>query len=147
MLKDPSKSIIIRAVCSALVPVLQLFALYVLVHGHYSPGGGFQGGVIMAVSIILQRLYMGAAASRRGFRPRLAPVLASVGLLIFLAAGFLPLFSGGAFLDYGNLPLPGLHGAELRYYGILIVETGIFLAVFGTIVLLFDTLMGAHEDA
>ena len=39
-----------------LVPVIQLFAFYVLAHGHVSPGGGFQGGVIMGASFILVAL-------------------------------------------------------------------------------------------
>ena len=39
-----------------LTPFIQLFALYVIVHGHYGPGGGFQGGGILAASIILLRL-------------------------------------------------------------------------------------------
>ena len=39
-----------------IVPVIQIFALYVLAHGHVSPGGGFQGGVAMGASFILVAL-------------------------------------------------------------------------------------------
>jgi multisubunit Na+/H+ antiporter MnhB subunit len=38
------------------VPFIQLFALYVVFHGHYSPGGGFQGGAMLAASFLLIRL-------------------------------------------------------------------------------------------
>ena len=36
-----------------MTPFIQLFGLYVIAHGHHSPGGGFQGGVILGTSLIL----------------------------------------------------------------------------------------------
>jgi multicomponent Na+:H+ antiporter subunit B len=63
-------------------------------------------------------------------------------MLIFGLTGIVPMAFGGAFLDYGSLPIPWVHGAELRALGILIVEVGIGLAVFGTLVLIFDNLIG-----
>lgn len=138
---EPSRSIIIRTVCSAVTPFIQIFGAYVIVHGHYSPGGGFQGGVILASSIILERLYIGKDLSHRQFPPEWAPALAAGGMLIFMIVGLVPLATGGMFLDYGHLPIPGLSGDDLRYYGILIVEVAIGLAVFGTVVLIFDKLV------
>jgi len=111
-------------------------------HGHYGPGGGFQGGVLLAVSVILQRLYLGKEDSYQKFPQKLAPALSAVGMLIFGLAGIIPMALGGSFLDYAYLPLPWVAGAELRYLGILIVEIGIGLAVFGTLVLIFDNLLG-----
>ena len=137
-------SIIIRITSSVMVPFIQLFALYVVFHGHYGPGGGFQGGVLLAVSIMLRRLYLGREISAGKFPSRLAAVFASTGMLVFMLVGILPLFSGGVFLDYGHLPIPGLAGAELRYYGILFAEIGIACAVFGTLVLMFDNLAGEN---
>ena len=142
MIKQRYQSIIVQTICSLLIPFIQLFALYVIIHGHYGPGGGFQGGVLLAVSVILQRLYLGKAASYRKFPPKVAMVAAIVGMLIYVLAGIIPLFTGGSFLDYGYLPIPWVSGAELRSLGILIVEIGIGLAVFGTLVLIFDNLVG-----
>lgn len=142
MIKTHYQSIIVQTVCSLLIPFIQLFALYVIVHGHYGPGGGFQGGVLLAVSVILQRLYLGRDVSYRRFSPRLAMVLAAAGMLIFGLSGIVPMFVGGSFLDYAYLPITWVSGAELRSLGILIVEIGIGLAVFGTLVLIFDNLVG-----
>ncbi|MFC1955162.1 Na(+)/H(+) antiporter subunit B [Chloroflexota bacterium] len=142
MIKQRYQSIIVQTVCSLLIPFIQLFALYVIIHGHYGPGGGFQGGVLLAVSVILQRLYLGKAASYRKFPPKVAIITAAVGMLIFGLSGIIPLITGGSFLDYGYLPIPWVSGAELRSLGILIVEIGIGLAVFGTLVLIFDNLVG-----
>jgi multicomponent Na+:H+ antiporter subunit B len=142
VIKERYQSIIVQVICSLLIPFIQLFALYVIFHGHYGPGGGFQGGVLLAVSIILQRLYLGTEVSYRKFPPKLAPALGAIGMLVFGLAGVIPMLFGGAFLDYGNLPIPWVHGAELRALGILIVEIGIGMAVFGTLVLIFDSLIG-----
>jgi multicomponent Na+:H+ antiporter subunit B len=142
MIRERYQSIIIQTICSLLIPFIQLFALYVIFHGHYGPGGGFQGGVLLAVSIILQRLYLGTEISYRKFPPRMAPVLGATGMLIFGLAGIIPLAFGASFLDYAALPIWWVHSAELRALGILIVEIGIGLAVFGTLVLIFDNLAG-----
>ena len=142
MISERFQSIIVQTICSLIVPFIQLYALYVIFHGHYGPGGGFQGGVLLAVSIILQRLYLGHKISYQKFPPRLAMALAAIGLLIYGLAGIVPMIFGGAFLDYGNLPLFWVHDAERRALGILIVEIGIGLGVFGTLVLIFDNLVG-----
>ena len=138
------ESIIIQVTSSAMVPFIQLFALYVIVHGHYGPGGGFQGGVILAVSIILMRLYLGKEAADKRFSTRLVAAIAAAGMLVFMLTGLIPMAAGGMFLDYGSLPIPGVSGAALRYLGILIVEVAISLAVFGTLVLIFDNLIGEN---
>jgi multicomponent Na+:H+ antiporter subunit B len=85
---------------------------------------------------------MGREISYRKFSPRLALVLAAVGMLVFGLSGIVTMFTGGSFLDYVYLPITWVSGAELRSLGILVVEIGIGLAVFGTLVLIFDNLIG-----
>ena len=138
------ENIVVEGVARVLVPFIQIFALYVITHGHYGPGGGFQGGVILAASMMLLRLSLGEEYEHRRFPPTLASVVAAVGMLIYALAGLLPLAWGGNFLDYSYLPIPGLSSAELRYHGILIVETGVGLVVWGTLVTLFDHLIGSE---
>jgi multicomponent Na+:H+ antiporter subunit B len=135
---------VVEGVARFLVPFIQIFAVYVISHGHYGPGGGFQGGVILAASMMLLRLSLGEEDEHRRFSPTLASLIAAVGILIYAVAGLLPLAWGGNFLDYAYLPIPGLSSAELRYHGILIVETGVGLVVWGTLVILFDHLIGSE---
>ena len=97
---------------------------------------------MLAICTILHRLYLGKDSSFKRFPKVLAPVFACAGMIIFGMTGIIPLFLGGSFLDYSYLAIPGVHGAELRYLGILIVEIGIAMAVFGTLVLIFDNLVG-----
>ena len=87
------------------------------------------------------RLYLGRETAHQKFTPKLAFILATSGLLAFMVIGLFPLATGGMFLDYGQLPIPGMPQAALRSLWILIVEIMIGLTVFGTIVLLFDNLV------
>ena len=66
------RSVVVGTICRLLAPFLQIYALYVIMHGHSSPGGGFQGGVIMGASFILLVISMGAAATRRRFSDPIA---------------------------------------------------------------------------
>ena len=47
---------VLDAAVRLLTPFLMLFSAYVLVHGHYSPGGGFPGGAVLAGALVLVRL-------------------------------------------------------------------------------------------
>ena len=136
------ESPIVDLVVRGMVPFIQLFALYVIMHGHYSPGGGFQGGAILAASVLLMRLTLGGEDSRRRFSQAQATSQGAVGVLIYAGVGLVSLGTGGMYLDYGSLPFPGVETAMLRSYGILAVEVGVALAVSGILVSIFDDLIG-----
>jgi len=138
---DRHSSVIVDTVTRLSIPFLQMFALYVIAHGHYSPGGGFQGGVLLAMSTVLPRLVFGAEASRQQFSTRAAITLAGVGVLIYFLTGVLGLLYGGAFLDYGTLSFLGGDPSTRRYLAILLVETGIGLGVWGALVTVYDLLL------
>ena len=133
---------VIDAASRLLVPFMWLFAAYVLVHGHDSPGGGFQGGVILAASIILLRLVRGPE-SVPAFTSDHALSLACAGPLLYGGIGVVSLLCGGNFLDYGASPVPWLlplDPADVRVIGTLGIETGVMAGVAGVLVLIFDTL-------
>ncbi|MHB8766399.1 MAG: MnhB domain-containing protein, partial [Deferrisomatales bacterium] len=146
-MKAPSESPIIVVACRSIAPVIQLVALYVLFHGHYSPGGGFQGGVLLAASYLLIRMALGLEAGQLQFPTRAAVVLGGIGVLIYAGAGVAALAGGGNFLDYGQIPLPGLEPAARRSLGILIIETGVCLAVSSIITAIYDELIESERDA
>jgi multicomponent Na+:H+ antiporter subunit B len=115
------------------VPVAQLFALYVLVHGHDSPGGGFQAGVILAGSYILLALGLGGEALERHVDESRWIALAATGVLLYVVTGVIGL-PERAFLDYSALPGGGVRA---HWLGILLIETGVTLAVMTTLVVIF----------
>lgn len=137
----PHPSVIVGAVTRLLVPFIQMFAFYVIAHGHYSAGGGFQGGVLLAMSTVLPRVVFGAEASRRTFSTRTAVTLAGFGVFLYYLTGVLGIVLGGSFLDYGALSFLGDDPSMRRYLGILIVETGIGFGVWGALVTVYDQLL------
>src|SRR5690625_2939747 len=139
------QSLIVRVVVRLVARVVQLLGVYVVFHGHYSPGGGFQGGALLAAGFMLLRLTDGLRASQLEFPSWLALPLTGVGALIFLLVGVFAMAGGGMFLEYASIPLPGDPSA-LRYYGILVVEIGIAGAVTTGLVSIFDNLVGGALD-
>jgi multicomponent Na+:H+ antiporter subunit B len=124
-----------------MVPFIQIFAFYVIFHGHYSPGGGFQGGALLAGSVLLQRVVFGKRGSQAGFATRLGIPFGVMGILLYAGTGFLAQVGGGNFLQYDHLPF-GLSPVYLRNVGILLVEIGVAFAVMGTLVSIYDDLVG-----
>lgn len=138
-------SIIVHYVSNFLIPIIQLFALYVLFHGHYSPGGGFQAGVLIGASFILKFL-VGSETVRNKFSLKNELVLASLGVLIFALTGLLGIFYGGNLFDYGYVELFGPEPAMRRYYGILIAEIGVTLVVAMVLLIIFHVLAFTVEQ-
>lgn len=133
---------VVRTVAALLSPFIMLFGLYVVTHGHYGPGGGFAGGVLLAVGVVLLRLTFEPGVTHRTFPSGAVLRVALLAFLAFVLIGLVPLAAGGAFLDYGAVPIPDVAATKLRYYGIMAVEIAVGLAVFGTILAIFDAITG-----
>lgn len=131
-------SLFLHTVARGVVPVTQVFAFYVITHGHYSPGGGFQGGVMLAASIILLRISIGEESYKR-FPREAGILLATVSALFFTLLGFLPVLLGGNFLEYAA-GFPWLEPAWARYWGIFFAELFIGFLVWGALVAIYDAL-------
>ena len=131
-----------------LIPLIQLFAFYVLFFGQSGPGGGFVGGVMLGTSIILGILVFGPEASPY----RLAQKVIQgdgVGLLIFAGIGGLCLIGGGEFLNYSSLEIPWIDtDAQRRSLGILMTQVGVAVDIAVTaisIVLSLSLIEGREE--
>ena len=130
------QDIIVKTVCRLLAPFIQLFGLYVIMHGHSSPGGGFQGGVILASSFILLAIAYGIDEVKRRFSLTALTTLISAGVLLYAGIGVLCLLLGANFLDYGILPV-----AEPRSIGMLGIEIGVGITVMAAMVSIFHDLI------
>lgn len=130
--------LIIKTICRLLIPFIQLFGLYVIAHGHHSPGGGFQGGVILGASVILFAIANDLRSAVRRMGEKLIGTLCALGVLIYAGTGALCLLLGLNFLDYSALA-PLLQSGPLmaRSHGILIVEIGVGIAVMTAMIWIY----------
>jgi multicomponent Na+:H+ antiporter subunit B len=142
-----SDDVIVKAVARLLVPFIVVYALYVVMHGHYSPGGGFQGGVILAASFVLLGVSHGLEKTRRRMSEKVAGVISSIGVLIYAGIGALCLILGGNYLHYGKLSkILGVDTAHARSLGILGVEIGVALAVMAVMCTIFFVIFTVGES-
>ena len=126
--------VVLRVVTKLLLPFIVLFALYVQFHGEDSPGGGFQAGVIIGACVILYAIMFGLDRAMRALPVKVVEKMIPTGVLIYLGTGFLTMFLGGDFLDYGRLAHDPVHG---QHYGILIIEAGVGITVTGVLISIF----------
>ena len=138
--------LIIKTVCRLLIPFIQLLALYVIAHGHHSPGGGFQGGVILGAGIILLAISHDLRTAVQRVREKLDVLLSPLGVFIYAGTGALCLLLGFNFLDYGALASV-LHVDPItaRSHGILLVEIGVGIAVMATMIWIYSNLSSAGK--
>ncbi len=143
------EDVIIQTLSRLLIPFMQTYSLYVFAHGHGSPGGGFQGGCIMAAAFVLMVIAYDLNEVKRRFREKALLIFCCLGVFIFAGTGWLCLVLGSNFLDYGFLSkvLP-TDPVKARYYGIAMVELGVQIAVMSVMVSIFLDLLtrGKHEE-
>jgi multicomponent Na+:H+ antiporter subunit B len=119
-------SLIVRTICRLLVPIVQLYAVYIVFFGQYSPGGGFAAGVILGASFILTVVVLGVDRAEGAAMQRVLHG-DGLGLLLFAGVGGLCMIGGGEFLNYSALPVPGLPDPARRSLGIVLTQIGVGL--------------------
>ncbi|MCL0097913.1 sodium:proton antiporter [Dehalococcoidia bacterium] len=137
-------TVVIQTIARVVVPFLQLFGLYIIVHGPVSPGGGFQGGVIVGASMILLALSYDLSSAETKVSHKVRIAMDSTGALLFAGIGLLCLLAGGVFLEYGIIPLP-MVPAEVRGLMILLVGVAIGIHIMALAASLFLHLAEEHE--
>lgn len=85
---------ILRAGADLLFPLLLVVGLYIVVHGHLTPGGGFQGGVVLAAAFFLPLLARPAETLSHTW----LSLVEGLAGTAFIAIGILALYQGEAFL-------------------------------------------------
>jgi len=141
--------VIIQTATRIIVPFMQVYALYVYVHGHSSPGGGFQGGCIMAASFVLLAVAYNFNKARKRIKERTNLIMCALGVFIYVGTGLVPVFFGGNFIDYAKWSkiLP-VNEVMARYYGMAFIELGVQITVMAVMVSIFLDLAtaGLHEE-
>ena len=114
-------NIIVIKISQIIAPVIFLFGIYIIAHGHLTPGGGFAGGVIMASAFILQILANGVLLPKLRHEEQGLEFLESAAILGFLIIAGLGLIISGSFVFFANFINKGVVG-ELISAGIIPIE-------------------------
>mgnify|MGYP006269224545 CR=1 FL=1 len=125
---------ILRTAMRLIVPLTLLFAGFMAFKGHNEPGGGFIGGLVAAIVLVLYQMTFGAEALARMIpvHPR---ILLFGGLVLALGTAVLPLALGRATLtSYVNHHVPLFGGVEVEFASAMIFDIGVFLVVVGVAV-------------
>jgi len=93
-IKHQPASLILRTGCRFLFPLILLVGAYIFIHGHLTPGGGFQGGAVVASAFLL--IYLGCREIRISEKGTKA--VESLAGLVFVAVGLVGLAVSGYFL-------------------------------------------------
>ena len=91
---------IVKTIARVVGAPIILFGIYIVVYGHLTPGGGFAGGVILALGIMLLMLAFGKEPALRKLPERRASFLDSLGALGFWAIALLGFAGGYYFLNF-----------------------------------------------
>ena len=88
------KNVIVRSAADLFLPLACTFGCYVVLHGNNTPGGGFQGGVLVAVAILL--VYLGHGASRVGttFSERMLHSSETMAEIVYVVIALMGIFYG-----------------------------------------------------
>jgi multicomponent Na+:H+ antiporter subunit B len=135
----PPTSDAVRVLGLGLTPPTVLFGVYIVVHGHLTPGGGFQGGVILATGVLL--IYLaGEFDDLHGLYTETAlERIEAIGGGGFVAVGLLGLIAGSAFLD-NVLPL-GTTGKVFSAGTVPVINVVVGLEIVAGFVLLLTTFL------
>jgi multicomponent Na+:H+ antiporter subunit B len=125
----------LRVVAKMLFPFILVFGVYVITHGELGPGGGFQGGVILAAAFILYGMIFGADALRAKVPNRVLDFLMASGVLLYAGTGLYSMLAGGRFLDYTMLPAD--HPGDAEALGMTLVEYGVGITVCSVMITIY----------
>lgn len=132
----PETSLAVRVIGLGLVPPTILIGLYIVAHGHQTPGGGFQGGVMLATALLLTYLSADYLTLRRVGPTWLSELAEGLGAAGFALVGVAGLLAGGAFFE--NFLGKGTPGELLSAGTILVSNFAVGLAVTGGFALLLS---------
>jgi len=101
-LKEPGMTLIVKTITRLTVGLILLYGIYIVLHGHLSPGGGFAGGLIIALSFIHLMLAFGKDVALGKLSKAGASFFEGLGALLFLTIAILGFTGGYFFLNFIN---------------------------------------------
>ncbi|MFA9504865.1 MnhB domain-containing protein [Natrinema sp. H-ect1] len=132
-----TESQVIMTAVKIIAPFTLTYGLFMTFHGGDAPGGGFQGGTIVGVTVLMLAFAFGIDPTRQWLRNSVITGLVTGGVVIFGAIGLGMIALGGEFLEFYKLkavfdikPKWGLEAVEIG--GISLIVSGVIISLFFT---------------
>lgn len=135
-------SVILKTAARYLLPILLLFSIFLLLRGHYFPGGGFVGGLVASIAFVLHSFANGTENTLKLLKYSPLQII-PVGLGIAAVSMILPLLLGypamtGLWIEE-PLPVVGMIGTSLFF------DIGVYIVVIGSVLtILFTISLNSH---
>ncbi|MGN7183018.1 Na(+)/H(+) antiporter subunit B [Cytobacillus kochii] len=142
--KLKTSNVILQSMTKVLLFLIMIFSIYIFFAGHYTPGGGFVGGLLTSGAILLLLLAYDLQTVRN-----ILPVnflyMVAVGLVFAIGTGAGSLIFNKPFLThaFGDLHVPIL--GELHLHTATLFDLGVYLVVVGVTMSIIQTIGGDDE--
>jgi multicomponent Na+:H+ antiporter subunit B len=134
--------VIVKTITRIIVPFVQVYGIFIILHGHVSPGGGFSGGALIGTSLILYTLVFGVKKGHKKFSHRMSEIAESGGIFLYMLIGVIGMFLAGSFLTNLEAGFPLGEPGQLLSGGMIpILMIGIGIKVASTVITLFHILI------
>jgi multisubunit Na+/H+ antiporter MnhB subunit len=139
-------TVIVKKVTQIICGVIFLYGIYIIIHGHLTPGGGFAGGTIVAGSFILLILAFGSEFLALKKEETGSSILESSAILIFLIIAALGMIIGGAGIFFVNFLPKGTIGQLISAGVIPLYNIAVGMEVAAALVTIFLALLIYKEE-
>lgn len=137
-----SESQVILTSVRIIAPFTLTYGLFLALHGADTPGGSFQGGAIIGVTILMIAFAFGIEPTREWLHPGVITALVTGGMVVFIGVGLATIVLGGAFLEYSQFT--DTFGIAVKWGMEAIEVGGIALIVAGVVITLFFATAAGH---
>jgi multicomponent Na+:H+ antiporter subunit B len=138
------RTLLLEVTTRVLFPTVLVFSLYLLLVGHHGPGGGFAGGLVAGLALVL-RFLAGGDQDLGAAVPVRPPVLVGAGLAVAIAAALVPVASGAAVLATTELAVDVPLVGHVTTRSSLLLDVGVYLLVVGAVLELLRSLGSGIE--
>lgn len=135
------RTLLLEMTTRALFPTVLVFSVYLLLVGHYGPGGGFAAGLVAGLAFVLRYIAGGSDAAVR-VRP---PVLIGLGLTVALLTALAPTLVGAPVLATTKLALDVPLLGHVETQTSVFLDTGVYVLIIGVVLDLLRSLGAGIE--
>jgi multicomponent Na+:H+ antiporter subunit B len=139
-------TVIVQKVTQIICGIIFLYGIYIIIHGHLTPGGGFAGGTIIAGSFILLIIAFGSEFLSLKKEETGSSIVESGAILVFLVIAAIGLLLGGLGIFFINFLPQGTVGTLISAGIIPIFNIAVGIEVAAALLTIFLALLIYRDE-